>query len=111
MRYFCRNDERSGTEYHEFYKGEWKDGDGFWHDGSLLLHDGLMRESGLRKVFAHCITAYEPYAEVIVMPDEWADVISCAKEKGGMAAEIVDEAEPWIHEVFEEYGCFTILGI
>ena len=111
MKFFCRNDERSGTMYHEFYKGEWKDGYGCWHDGSLLLHDDLLTDSGLGSILRESVIDYCYYGDTLIFPEDWEEVCRRAKKLGGMAAEMIAEAEPWVADAFGEHGCFTILGI
>jgi hypothetical protein len=111
MRYFCHNGERSGTVYHEFFKGEWKDGDGFWNDGSICLHDDLFSGSGLEHILKETLSDYDGYGETLVYPEDWAEVCRLAAKQGGTVQEITDEAKLWTDDAFEECGCFTILGI
>ena len=41
MKYFCTEDKRVGTCYHEFQKGKW-DEHTFWKEDSLLLSDDVL---------------------------------------------------------------------
>lgn len=111
MKYFCSYEEYDGVAYHEFCKGERKEGNVMGHKDSLMLHDDLLKGSGLDKIFENCICDYDGSRAVTVMPDEWADVMWDANKKGGMAAEIIAEIEPWMKEALDENGYFTIFGI
>lgn len=111
MKYFCRNGERSGTAYHELFKGEWHNGDGFWCEGSLLIHDEILTDSGLDRILGDAAADYDYYGDTLFFPEDWEEVCRLARKQGGMAAEIVAEAEAWVTDVFEEHGCFTVLGI
>lgn len=111
MKYFVRNNERRDTAYHEFFKGEWKDDDGFWHDGSVYLYDEFMSESGLGRILFDAVAEYDSYGMTLFFPEDWEEVCRLAEKRGGMAKEIVDEARLWTEDAFETCGCFTILGL
>ncbi|MBQ8965472.1 hypothetical protein [Ruminococcus sp.] len=111
MRYFCHNGQRTGTVYHEFFKGEWKDGDGFWNDGSICLHDDLFSGSGFERILKEALSDYDRYSGTLIYPEDWEEVCRLAKKAGGTAGDIVDEAALWVEDAFENCGCFTILGL
>ena len=88
MKYFCTEQERQGTCYHEFFKGKW-DNKTFWKEDSLLLDDDNM-------------FYYTQFGKILSEQ---------AKTFGDKESELVDEANPWMQEAFKEYGVITILGL
>ena len=111
MKYFCRSSERSSTVYHEFFKGEHKDGDGSWNDSSICLHDDKMYESGLGKILKEAVSDYDSTGNTLIYPEDWEEVCRLAKKQGGTAQEITEEAALWVEDAFESCGSFTILGL
>lgn len=111
MQYFCLENERKGTCYHEFYRGNWNEMD-FWNPNSLLLHDDLLEKTELHKAFTAVIPAYNYFGATKVTSTDWFLICEYAKTHLNKAAQdALDEIDPWIKDVFEKEGLFTLLGI
>ena len=111
MKYFCTEQERQGTCYHEFFKGKW-DNKTFWKEDSLLLDDdNMFYYTQFGKILSEVIPEYDPYNEIEMLPIHWEQIIEQAKTFGDKESELVDEANPWMQEAFKEYGVITILGL
>lgn len=112
MKYFVNNDQRSGTCYHEFYKGKW-DESTFWASDSILLHDDILYEAAeFAEAIAEIIPVYDPYGETEIYPEQWKMIGERVCKSGNqMAVELYFEANEWVQDVFPSYGCFTIIGI
>lgn len=109
MKVFCRDDERYGTCYHEFQRGEW-DGCTHWCADSLCIHDDRMIETGLDVLLAECIPGYDPWGLTAVSLVQWEEVVRRAERIGGERAEAVREADEWVRADVAMTG-FVILGI
>lgn len=111
MKYFVTNFERKGTCYHEFYRGKW-DGETFWRDDSLLLHDEvLFKHPGFAGAIKEVIPAYTPFGETEISFDDWKKIGQIIEHCEEGEKELYQEADSWLNRVFQENGCFTILGI
>ncbi len=110
-KYFVMDNERKGTCYHEFYRGEW-DEVTFWKKDSIFLHDDILNEcKDLVNAFKEVLPFYSDTSETRINSDEWDKIGQIIRKKDVKAQEIYDEASRWLKEVFSDYGCFTILGI
>lgn len=110
MKYFCTEEERKGTCYHEFQKGKW-DGRTFWKEDSLLLDDDIYWELGMGKLFKKMLAGYDAYANTEVSREQWEAISQRAHELGGCLQTAVEEVDTWIKEELGEEECFTILGL
>ena len=110
LKYFCTEDKRQGTCYHEFQKGKW-DQQSFWKEDSLLLSDDMFFELGLKSLFKKAIQGYDPYGPVEVSKEQWAMLLTAADGAGGAKQEALQEADAWVQECFATEEVFTILGI
>lgn len=110
LKYFCTEEKREGTCYHEFQKGKW-DEHTFWKKDSLFLSDDVLVELKLGSLFRKCIRDYEPYGPTEVNKEQWVVLLELAKEKGGSRLEALQEADVWVRECFAVESAFTILGI
>lgn len=111
VKYFVINSGRESTCYHEFYKGKW-DGKTFWKDDSLLLHDDVMfKNRGFVDAITEVIPTYDPFGVTEISFEMWKKIGQVMKEKDESSKELYQEADVWLKDVFEEYECFTILGL
>lgn len=111
MKYFVFDEEREGTCYHEFYKGKW-DGKTFWKSDSISLDDDILYEHpGFVDAIMEIIPNYNPLGETEISSEQWKAIGNAVKQKHHDSIELYQEADEWLKRVFEEYGCFTILGI
>lgn len=110
MKYFCTENERVGTCYHEFYKGRF-DGKSFWQADSILIHEDIHYSIGMGEMIVSVIPKYHPCGEVEVTPEDWRQICKVALIRGGGLQEAILEATPWVEKTFEEYEVFTMLGI
>ncbi|MBQ3161120.1 MAG: hypothetical protein IJC04_03235 [Oscillospiraceae bacterium] len=110
MKYFCKDNERIGTCYHEFQKGKFN-GTDFWKANSLCIHDDIHCKIKLGELIQSVVPEYSPTGETTVTREQW-EVICCkANEAGGELAEAVAEADIWVRNVFDKYDVFTMIGI
>ena len=111
MKYFVNDNERKGTCYHEFYKGEW-DGKTFWKEDSIPIHDEIMyKNRGFVEAIEEVIPTYDPYDITEVSFENWIKIGKIIQQKDENSKEIYKEANEWLEDVFKENDCFTILGI
>ena len=111
MKYFIFNNEREGTIYHEFYKGKW-DGATFWRDDSIFLRDDvLIDHQGLYNALCEGIAEYDPNGMIVVSYEDWEKVKTFIPEDDAESLEIYEEADAWVQESIDEFGCFSILGL
>ena len=111
MKFFIKNSEKTGTCYHEFYKGKW-DGSTFWKEDSLLIHDDVMFEHrGFVEAIKMVVPHYDPYKETEINKDAWIKIGNVMQNADTESKEVYYEANAWIEQVFLEHDCFTILGL
>ena len=110
MKYFIFDNQRSGSSYHEFYKGKW-DGHTFWKSDSILLHDDYLCNNGFVDAIIEIVPTYDPFGETEISADEWKGIGKLILTKEEKAQEIYFEINEWVEDVFNKYSCFTILGI
>ena len=110
LQYFCTEENRKGTCYHEFQKGKW-DEHTFWKNDSLLLSDDVLVELELGKLFRKSIQGYDPYGPVEVNKEQWLMLLEAANQAGDAQMEALQEANEWAQECFATEEVFTILGI
>ena len=109
MKYFIQNDQRSGSCYHEFYKGE-LDEHTFWKSDSIFLHDNVMAD-GFVEAIVEVIPTYDSFGQTEISKSEWQEIGKRVFEKDITSQEQYKEANDWLKGVFERHTCFTILGI
>ena len=109
MRYFVFDNQRKDTNYHELYKGKW-DEKTFWKYDSIFLHDDFMFLY-FEEAIAEIIPTYDPFGETVISKEEWKEIGKIITTKSIESKEIYNEASVWLDEVFQNYNCFTILGI
>ncbi|MBQ2816382.1 MAG: hypothetical protein IJF16_00470 [Clostridia bacterium] len=111
MKYFVSDDQRRGTCYHEFIKGEW-DGKTFWSKDSICLHDDvLLCCDGLVKALKSVIPNYDPLNVTKIERWQWERAGELIDNADPLSKEVYLEADAWARAVFLEYPCFTVLGI
>ena len=108
MKYFATLNEREGTCYHEFQKGEWNDE--FWFEDSIYLSDDFMSRD-LFELISACAPEYDPYGVTVITRRQWNDICTLAENHTPETAAIIAEANIWVQEIFKEYMVFSILGI
>ena len=110
MKYFCNNNERVDTCYHEFQKGKFN-GTDFWKTDSICIHDDIHCKIKLGELLKAVIPEYSPTGDTLVNREQWQMICRKAYESGGELAEAVTEADVWASDTFEQYSFFMILGI
>ncbi|MBQ2902706.1 MAG: hypothetical protein IJE49_12805 [Agathobacter sp.] len=111
MKYFVKDNERIGTCYHEFYKGKW-DKHTVWKSDSIFIHDDCLFENpDFQDAIEEVIPPYDPFGITEITFEEWRKIGEVISIKNLVSQEIYNEADVWLKDVFEVYGCFTILGI
>ena len=110
MKYFCKEEDRNGTDYHEFQKGKWYKQTHF-DSHSILIRDDLFREIGLKSLCEKCIPEYDYYSGSVITEATWKKMLKEAKKQGGALEEALLEAEPWAKDNFLTEESFSILGI
>ena len=109
MKYFVFDYQRNGSCYHEFYKGKW-DGHTHWKADSIMLDDDLLC-NGFVDAIIEIVPDYGPYGVTEISFGEWKEIGNVILTKDKMSQELYSEADKWLRKVFEDYSCFTILGI
>ena len=109
MKYFVFDYQRNGSCYHEFYKGKW---DGCTHRkaDSIMLDDDLLC-NGFVDAIIEIVPDYAPYGVTEISVDEWQKIGNVILTKDKTSQKLYSEADKWLRKVFEDYSCFTILGI
>lgn len=110
MKYFCTDEERVGTCYHEFMKGRSKAGQ-FWKKDSLLIHDDIHCRLGLAELIGSVIENYSPFEDVKVTKIDWDRICAAAYASGGEIKQAICEANSWVENTFQEHDYFTMAGI
>ena len=111
MKYFVNDNQRTSTCYHEFYKGKW-DGHTFWNSDSISIHDDLMFDNpDFQDAIEEVIPSYDPLGTTEITLEEWRKIGEMILKKDSVSQEIYHEADVWLKDVFEVYGCFTIIGM
>jgi len=110
MKYFCKNQERDGTCYHEWIAGTW-DGKTVWQEDSLYIHDDVLLETGLDALFFETIPRFDGCGITAVTAEDWKKARERAEQIGGITAEAFAEAEAWGAAAFARCGAITMLGI
>ena len=109
MRYFVKDEERNGSCYYEYYKGKW-DGKTFWRKDSISIHDDVLYEfPEYEDAIIKVIPTYNPFGETEVYPEQWKAIGEIIKD--AQARVLYMEADVWVRKTFNEYPCFTILGL
>ena len=111
MKYFVTDNERTHTAYHEFYKGKW-DGKTFWKADSLSLDDNVLYgHRGFADALHKAVPEFDPYGITEISAEQWLRLHNFIPEDDAESLEMYNEADKWLKAVFDEYGCFTILGL
>ena len=106
MEHFCTG--RISGSYLEFQRGEYTHP---WRDDSIYIYDETCAYTGLDRIFRDAIPDYDTYGLTRVTAEDWEKVEKLAAERGGPAAEAVEETHWWTSKTLAEYGFFTICGI
>lgn len=110
MKYFCTENERIGTCYHEFQKGKFEKME-FWKMDSLLIHDDVHCALGLGTLIESVIKDYDHFSHTEVTKEQWKMIYDKAIASGGELKEALSEAKAWVDDTFTEYDVFTMLGL
>lgn len=107
MKYFCYAKDRSGSAYHEFYKGKW-DHTSFWKSDSILLHDDTLEALGLCTVLAEVLPGYDRHGVTELNQSQWESILDHASQLNTEAKIALTEAEAWAKDAFENGNMITI---
>ena len=110
MKYFCRNQERSGSCYHEWIAGK-RDDMTTWQEDSLYIHDDVLFETGLGALLLETIPRFDGCGITAVTAEDWQNARERAAKIGGITAEAFAEAEAWAADALARCGAITMLGI
>lgn len=115
MNYFVNNDERRGTCYHEFIRGEW-DGKTLWSYDSMYLRDDYISDLRLCELvfnpsFAEFGGKFNRWGQNTVNRALWESMLSKAVDTGGEVMDLFFEISPWVEKSLSAYETFTILGM
>ncbi len=110
MKYFCKEEDRNGTDYHEFQKGKWYK-QTFFDSHSILIRDDVFTDIGLKALCEKFIPEYDYYSGSVVTEAVWKKMLKEAKKQGGALEEALMEAEAWAKDNFLTEESFSILGI
>ena len=109
MKYFVYDHERKGTNYYEFYKGKW-DGVTFWHPESISIDDNIIfKNPNFVDSIKTIVPSYDPFGETEISKEEWQEIgRQITDEK---SRKLYEEATEWLNTIWDEYHCFTIIGL
>lgn len=112
MKYFCSNDERFGSCYHEYQRGHLEKRQ-YWRDSSLYLDDDIAVDIKLHEIYFEVIKDYDPYSaeRYFVNKAMWGEILRKAIARGGAVKEAVMELSPWAEENFKTEKEFTVITI
>ena len=111
MKYFVTDSERKSTNYHEFYKGKW-DGEIFWREDSISLEDNVLHKNkGFEEALYKVVPKFDPFGETEISQEQWERIGEAIPKNDAHSAELFQEADEWLKDVFATYGCFTIIGL
>lgn len=110
MKYFCTEDMRVGSSYHEFQKGK-SEKIQCWKKDSILLSDLVYFELGIEDLFYESFENYDYYGVTYVDKSQWDALVLAALDVGGDVYEAVCEADLWAKKVFESEDYITIYGM
>ena len=88
MKYFCKEEDRNGTDYHEFQKGKWYK-QTFFDSHSILIRDDVFTDIGLKALCEKCIPEYDYYSGSVVTEAVWKKMLKEAKKQGCKSAKVV----------------------
>lgn len=108
-KYFCSNQERQGTEYLEYTKGKW-DKETFWQNNSMYLNIDFEIFDYVQ-ILQAVLPNYDTYGVTGISSEQWEQIKSEAKMRGGTVVEMIEEIDCWMHDTFQTHGEVTILGI
>ncbi len=109
MKYFCTNDERRSSCYHELQIGRW-DGT-HWRNGSLFIDDDVLAETGLGELLTQCLPHYAYCGPTVITVAEWHNICQTAAPKGGKLPAVIAEANTWLQQNLGTANGYTLLGI
>ncbi len=110
MKYFCKDNERVGTCYHEFQKGKFN-GTDFWKADSICIHDDIHCRIKLGELIKSVVSEYSPTDETGINREQWQMICQKANQSGNELAEVIAEADIWVQKVYDEYDIFTMIGV
>lgn len=108
-KYFCSNQDRQGTGYLEYTKGGW-DKETFWKDDSMCLNIDFEIFDYVQ-ILQSVLPNYDTYGVTEILLEQWKQIRSKAKRRGGTVAEMVEEIDCWMYDTFQTHGKVTVLGI
>ena len=110
MKYFIFDHQRSGSCYHEFYKGKW-DGKTFWKSDSIFLADDYLF-AGFADAIKESVPDYDPFGKTEISLEQWNKIGETTTFKDAESFAVYREADAWLrNQVFQSHKCFTILGV
>ncbi len=109
-KYFVELNDKVGTCYFEFAKGQW-DKKTFWSEDSIYIHGEDLVHCDFWDIVIDVIPNCNPFGETAITKNQWNDIKKKVLAEGGKSADIVRETEEWIAETFRKHSMFTILGI
>ena len=98
-----------GTCYFEFQRGQYYGK--HWLERSVFLHADLFDKLNLCEVFSQALPKFDYYGVTEVTPAQYEKLKALALHRGGQAAALIRELDPWVEDCFLTETIFTICGI
>ena len=110
MKYFTT--EYLSSNYNEFQKGDW-DGNTFHKQDSVYLDDNILYDAkglfyAIHEVFPKL---KKEEMEPVISRDDWIRIGQTIPQEDLYSIDVYNDLHQWAENVFEEYGCFTIIWI
>ena len=110
MKYYTT--EYLSSNYNEFQKGNW-DGKTFHKEDSVYLDDNILYDArGLfDAIFEVFPEMWKEAIEPVISREDWERIGQLIPPDDYFSADVYNDLHQWAQNVFEEYGCFTIIWI
>ncbi len=109
MKYFVLPKNLTGTCYHEFQTGKYKNL--HFDKTSIYLPERIMDEYKFGEFLSRVVPKYNYFGPSIVTKDVWEKILTESEKEDDTIQEIIEEMRVWGNNSIDLYGCFTILGV
>ena len=110
MKYFTT--EYLSSNYNEFQKGNWN-GYTFYKEDSVYLDDNILYDA--RGLFDAILEVFpemrKEEIEPVIDREDWARIGRLIPPEDHFSTDVYNDLHQWVQNVFEEFGCFTIIWI
>jgi len=88
------------------------DGEIFWREDSISLEDNVLHKNkGFEEALYKVVPKFDPFGETEISQEQWERIGEAIPKNDAHSAELFQEADEWLKDVFATYGCFTIIGL